>query len=118
MIVTVPQAILAAQKASPTIPIVFAVHPDPVGTGLVSSLARPGGNITGLSLMTPDLDGKRLELLKEAFPQASRVAVIWNSNVAGMAPEYMTKKVRIRCARCRTINVSAEVPVTAARRPR
>ncbi len=79
VIVTVPQAILAAQKASPTIPIVFAVHPDPVGTGLVSSLARPGGNITGLSLMTPDLDGKRLELLKEASPKVARVAFLWQS---------------------------------------
>jgi ABC-type uncharacterized transport system substrate-binding protein len=77
VIVTVPQAILAAQKASPTIPIVFALHPDPVGTGLVSSLARPGGNITGLSVMTPDLDGKRLELLKEAFPKIARVAFLW-----------------------------------------
>ena len=77
VIVTVPQAILAAQKASPTIPIVFALHPDPVGTGLVSSLARPGGNITGLSGMTPDLDGKRLELLKEAFPKIARVAFLW-----------------------------------------
>ena len=79
VIVTVPQAILAAKKASPTIPIVFAVHPDPVGTGLVSSLARPGGNITGLSVMTPDLDGKRLELLKEAFPKVARVAFLWQS---------------------------------------
>ena len=52
--------VLAAKKASPTIPIVFASSSDPVGTGFVSSLARPGGNITGLSLMGPDLDGKRL----------------------------------------------------------
>jgi putative ABC transport system substrate-binding protein len=68
---------LAAKNASPTIPIVFATAADPVGTGLVSSLARPGGNITGLSQMSPDLDGKRLELLKEAFPKVSRVAFLW-----------------------------------------
>jgi putative ABC transport system substrate-binding protein len=68
--------ILAAKKASVTIPIVFATAPDPVGAGFVSSLARPGGNITGLSLMTPDLDGKRLELLKEAFPKVARVAFL------------------------------------------
>jgi putative ABC transport system substrate-binding protein len=68
---------LAAKKASGTIPIVFASANDPVGTGLVSSLARPGGNITGLSLMVPDLDGKRLELLKEAFPKVARVAFLW-----------------------------------------
>jgi putative ABC transport system substrate-binding protein len=67
----------AAKKASGTIPIVFAGASDPVGTGLVSSLAQPGGNITGLSLMVPDLDGKRLELLKDAFPKATRVAFLW-----------------------------------------
>ena len=72
-------AILAAKKASATIPIVFAFASDPVGEGLVSSLARPGGNITGLSIMAPDLNGKRLELLKEAFPKAARVAFLWES---------------------------------------
>jgi putative tryptophan/tyrosine transport system substrate-binding protein len=72
-----PGATLAAKKASATIPIVFAAANDPVGTGLVSSLARPGGNITGLSTMTPDLDGKRLELLKEAFPKVARMAFLW-----------------------------------------
>ena len=85
VIVTVPQAILAAQKASATIPIVFALHSDPVGRGIVSSLARPGGNITGLSLMAPDLDGKRLELLKEAFPKVGRVAFLWQ-RVGGIRP--------------------------------
>jgi putative ABC transport system substrate-binding protein len=70
-------ATLAANKVSATIPIVFPFAGDPVGTGLVSNLARPGGNITGLSLMAPDLDGKRLELLKEAFPKISRVAFLW-----------------------------------------
>ena len=79
VIVTSGSAILAAQKAGPTIPIVFAFSGDPVGTGLVSSLARPGGNITGLSMMAPDLDGKRLELLKEAFPKVVRVAFHWES---------------------------------------
>jgi ABC-type uncharacterized transport system substrate-binding protein len=69
--------ILVAKKASATIPIVFAGDSDPVGSGFVSSLARPGGNITGLSTMAPDLDGKRLELLKEAFPKVARVAFLW-----------------------------------------
>jgi putative ABC transport system substrate-binding protein len=78
VIVTIgPGATFAAKKASATIPIVFASANDPVGTGLVSSLAQPGGNITGLSLMVPDLDGKRLELLKEAFPKVARVAFLW-----------------------------------------
>jgi putative ABC transport system substrate-binding protein len=71
--------VLAAKKATRTIPIVFAAAPDPVGTGIVSSLARPGGNITGLSTMAPDLDGKRLELLKEAFPKVAQVAFLWQS---------------------------------------
>ncbi len=73
----------AAKKASGTIPIVFAGASDPVGTGIVSSLARPGANITGLSLMVPDLDGKRLELLKEAFPKVARVAFLWQPGGAG-----------------------------------
>jgi ABC-type uncharacterized transport system substrate-binding protein len=68
---------LAAKKASATIPMVFAIALDPVGDGLVSSVARPGGNITGLSLMAPDLDGKRLEILKEAFPKIVRAAFLW-----------------------------------------
>jgi putative ABC transport system substrate-binding protein len=80
IIVTIgPGPTLAAKKASGTIPIVFAGASDPVGTGIVSSLARPGGNITGLSLMAPDLDGKRLELLKEAVPKVARVAFLWRS---------------------------------------
>jgi len=77
VIVTAGAAASAAKKASATIPIVFPNHADPVGSGLVSSLARPGGNITGLSLMAPDLDGKRLELLKETFPMVFRVAFLW-----------------------------------------
>jgi putative ABC transport system substrate-binding protein len=53
---------------------------DPAETGLVASLARPGGNVTGLSIMAPELAGKRLELLREAFPSASCVAVLWNAD--------------------------------------
>ena len=70
---------LAAKRATTTIPIVMANAGDPLGTGLVASLARPGGNVTGLSLMAPDLGGKRLELLKELLPRLSRVAVVWNA---------------------------------------
>ncbi len=68
----------AAKKAGTTIPIVFAVSGDPIGDGAVASLARPGGNITGLSNSHSDLLAKRLELLKEVVPSASRIAVIWN----------------------------------------
>jgi putative ABC transport system substrate-binding protein len=70
---------LAAKRATTTIPIVMANAGDPLGTGLVASLARPGGNVTGLSLMAPDLGGKRLELLKGLLPRLSRVAVVWNA---------------------------------------
>jgi len=68
----------AAKRATTTIPIVAPNHGDPVGTGLVASLARPGGNVTGLSILNPELTGKRLELLKEAVPRIVRVAVLWN----------------------------------------
>ena len=70
---------LAAKRATATIPIVMTAAGDPVGSGLISNLARPGGNVTGLSLMVPDLGGKRLELLKELLPRMSRVAVLWNA---------------------------------------
>jgi putative ABC transport system substrate-binding protein len=72
---------LAAQKATRAIPIVMAAAADPVALGLVESLARPGGNITGLSQMSVELGGKRLELLKEMVPKLSSVAVLWNPQV-------------------------------------
>ncbi len=74
-----------AKQATSTIPIVMAQDPDPVGTGFVVSLARPGGNITGLSNLRPELSGKRLELLKEIVPRLSRVAVFGTSTVPGHA---------------------------------
>jgi len=70
---------LAAKRATTTIPIVMLAAGDPLGSGLVASLARPGGNVTGMSLMIPDLGGKRLELLKEVLPRAARVTVLWNA---------------------------------------
>jgi putative ABC transport system substrate-binding protein len=71
----------AAKEATTTIPIVMAQDPDPVATGVVASLARPGGNITGLASLTPELSGKRLELLKETVPRLSRVAVLGTSTI-------------------------------------
>jgi putative ABC transport system substrate-binding protein len=70
---------LAAKRATTTIPIVMTAAGDPLGSGLVASLAQPGGNVTGMSLMAPDLGGKRLELLKEMLPRLSHVAVLWNA---------------------------------------
>jgi putative ABC transport system substrate-binding protein len=78
----------AAKKATTTVPIVTIYAADPVGTGLVASLARPGGNITGLSGLATDLSGKRLELLKEALPSLARVAVLWNARSAGMTRSF------------------------------
>lgn len=71
-------AVAALKKATSIIPIVFTIANDPVGTGLVDSLARPGGNVTGMTLLTPDLAGKRLELLREMVPQLRRLAVMAN----------------------------------------
>ena len=71
-------ATIAARRTTTTIPIVFSVAGDPVGTGLVSSLARPGGNVTGLTDIAPEMAGKRLELLREAAPGATRIAALWN----------------------------------------
>jgi putative ABC transport system substrate-binding protein len=69
-----------AKRATMEIPIIVASAGDLVGEGIVTSLARPGGNVTGLTAMSPDLSGKRLEILKESVPQATRFAVIWNRN--------------------------------------
>ena len=68
----------AARRATSTIPIVMAIVADPVGSGLVTNLSRPGGNVTGLSIMLAELSAKRLQLLKEAMPRVSRVVALWN----------------------------------------
>jgi putative ABC transport system substrate-binding protein len=78
---------LAAQKATNTIPIVFAGTSDPVGSGLVTSLARPGGNVTGIRFLSAELGGKRLDILKETIPKLSQVAVLWRPLGAGQKPQ-------------------------------
>jgi putative tryptophan/tyrosine transport system substrate-binding protein len=78
-----PGSTRSAKEATAMIPIVMAQDFDPVGTGFVTSLARPGGNITGLSTLSPDISGKQLELLKEILPRLSRVAVLGNSAIPG-----------------------------------
>lgn len=101
--------VLAAKKASSTVPIVFAAVNDPVAAGLVDSLARPGGNITGLTNFSPDLDGKRLELLKQAFPKVFRVAYLWNpdapgTGLGGMQAAASRLGVQLQSLEARTAN--------------
>src|SRR5438034_9085178 len=72
-------ASLAVKKATTTIPLVMVAVGDPVATGLVASLARPGGNITGLTSISSEMEGKRLELLREVVPKISHIAVLWNA---------------------------------------
>ncbi len=81
-------ASLAVQHATATIPIVMTLVADPVESGLISSLARPGGNITGLSLQLPDIAAKRLQLLRETVPGVSRVGILWNSASPITPPQF------------------------------
>jgi ABC-type uncharacterized transport system substrate-binding protein len=80
--------IRAAMQASDKIPIVMTLAADPIGSGFVASLARPGSNVTGMSAVAPDLASKRVELLKEVVPTAARAAVLWNSNNQSKVAEW------------------------------
>jgi ABC-type uncharacterized transport system substrate-binding protein len=80
VIVTVGSAVDAAKQATSVIPIVFAVANDPLGTGLVATLSRPGGNVTGLSVVAPELAGKRVQLLREVIPGLRRLAIMGNAD--------------------------------------
>jgi len=81
IVVTTTIATRAVKRATSTVPIVMALVADPVGSGLVASLAHPGGNVTGLSMMMGELTAKRLQLLKEAIPRLTRVAVLWSPDI-------------------------------------
>jgi putative ABC transport system substrate-binding protein len=96
IVTTGGQASRAAKATTTTIPIVFTLVSDPVGEGLVASLARPGGNLTGLSSVSQDLSGKRLELLKEAIPKVSRVAVLYDPNDPAKIAEFKEIEVNAR----------------------
>jgi putative ABC transport system substrate-binding protein len=94
VIVTLGAAVTAAKHATSVVPIVFAVASDPVGSGMVASLARPGGNVTGLSNQQNDVAGKRLELLREIIPNLGRLAVIANFGNSGTVAEAQEAQVR------------------------
>ena len=96
VIVTVGGAVGAAKQATATIPIVFAYAGDPVGSGMVASLAKPGGNVTGLSVQSTDLAGKRLEILREIFPDVRRLAIIGNVEYAATVLEMGEAQVAAR----------------------
>jgi putative ABC transport system substrate-binding protein len=87
---------LAAKRATSIIPIVMTAAGDPLASGLVANLAHPGGNVTGSSLMVPDIAGKRLELLKEVLPRLAHVAVLWNA--ANPTPQLSSRKPRPQLA--------------------
>ena len=88
IVVQTTPAALAAKQATSTIPIVITSAIDPVGAGLADSLARPGGNVTGVALLIPEISGKALSLLKEAVPTLSRVAVLWNEANPALTPVW------------------------------
>ena len=101
---------LAARKATGTIPIVTTAESDPVETGLAASLARPGGNVTGLTISSRELVGKRIELLKETLPGLSRIAVLWN-------PESRTQLGSLRNAEAAAKSLGLHVQPAEVRRP-
>ena len=85
---------LAAKKATSTIPIVMTTSTDPVGTGLVASLAQPGGNVTGLSGLTPELNTKRLEILKDVGPKLTRVGLLRSPGASSVPGDPQVKELR------------------------
>jgi ABC-type uncharacterized transport system substrate-binding protein len=112
LIVTISApAILALKRTTTSIPIVFAATSDPLRSGFVASLARPGGNLTGLSLMATDLAAKRLELIKSIVPKASRVAMLWNASDAGMA--IRVKEAQLAAPALRVTLLSPELRTPA-----
>ena len=100
----------AARDATRTIPIVMSAVVDPVATGLVASLGRPGGNVTGLSLMAPELIGKQMQLLTELVPKVSRVAVLWNPANPSNEPQLREAEVAARTLRVRLQPLEARGP--------
>jgi putative ABC transport system substrate-binding protein len=110
IVASFPAAVLSAERATTTIPIVMVNTPDPVQLGLVTSLARPGGNITGLSTLSVDVSIKQLELLREAVPRLSRVALLWN-------PDNPWHPVAVKDAQARSASLGTQLRVFEARNP-
>jgi len=109
IIATTPSTLVAAQRATSTVPILMLYGPDPAETGVVANLARPGGNVTGLTSLSADLSVKQLELLRAIVPDATRVAVLWNPD----NPWHPAALQRIRAATPAMGGNLIEVPVRA-----
>jgi putative ABC transport system substrate-binding protein len=107
IVATSERAIRAARQATSTIPIVMCPSRDPVREGFVASLARPGGNITGLSILTVDLTGKRLEILREIVPKASRVAVLWTPGPGGAEDQFRAAELAARALGVELVSLEA-----------
>ena len=105
-----PTVTRAAKQANVTIPIVMAFDDDPVGSGFIASLARPGGNITGLSALSPDLSGKQLELLKEIVPRLTRLAVLGSSVHPGTAQSLKELELAATAFKVQLQNLDTLVP--------
>jgi putative ABC transport system substrate-binding protein len=103
-------AIRAAKEATKTIPIVMVINQDPVATGLVDSLARPGGNITGISRLTRELNGKRLELLTEVVPGMARVGILWDSSSEGAKISFTEYQAAARALRIQLQSLEVRRP--------
>jgi ABC-type uncharacterized transport system substrate-binding protein len=124
LVVTALTAIRAAKYATKTIPIVMVILSDPVATGIVESMARPGGNITGFSRLTRELSGKRLDLFKEAVPQLSRAVVLWDGDSPGSAAAFkdyeaagQSLRIPIQSLKMTGPNPDFEVPLRLADKP-
>ena len=121
LVVGSPGAVQEAKQATKTIPIVMVITQDPVAAGYVDSLARPGGNITGITRLTRDLAGKRLELLKEAVPTTSRVGILWSGSGGGFKgyeAAARTLKIPFQSLEARTPNPDFEGVFQAAKKER
>jgi len=105
VIVTAGSAAPAAKRATSSIPIVFAIANDPVGSGLVAGLSRPGGNVTGLSIQAPDLAGKRLEILREILPNLRTLAIMGNANYSGALEEMGAIETAARAMRIEIVRL-------------
>ena len=107
IVVSTTPAVQAAKRVTTTVPIVMTGAADPVMSGLVPNLARPGGNVTGLSLMPVELTGKRFEILREIVPKSMRIAVLWNPNEANNVSQFKTVQSAARTSRIEVLSLEA-----------